>query len=162
MPVHAIPSTVNSETCTQEAVGGKDGLEAHLQPKWAGSFSRSYNSSSLQQDARCSDRLSWMCVCEHMDVQSLCCTCAAKICLGSDPVSVLSWSFAWDMMPVSGLSPETLVRVQPGPWKCVLMKRIRFALTQLIALLFVRSDGFLGWQGCWINFILPVSEQQSC
>lgn len=31
----------------------------------------------------------------------------------------------------------------------------------LTDLLLVTSDGFLGSQRCWINFILPVSDQQS-
>lgn len=48
-------------------------------------------------------------------------------------------------MPESGLCPGTLVRVQPGPWKRVLMKRISSDSAEaLTALLLARSDGFLG------------------
>lgn len=42
MSVYFIPPTGNFEICIDEAMGGKDGLEAQLQPKWAGSLSRSY------------------------------------------------------------------------------------------------------------------------
>jgi len=42
MSVYFIPPTGNFEICIHEAMRRKDGLEAHLQPKSAGSFSRIY------------------------------------------------------------------------------------------------------------------------
>lgn len=66
MPVHFIPPTVSSESCTQEAMGGKDGLEAQV--SWE--LLQELRSNSLQQDARCCDGFpgrvcasAWMCPC---------------------------------------------------------------------------------------------------
>lgn len=143
MPVHFIPPSVNSETCTQEAVGGKDGLEFHLWPRWAGSFCRSYMTAAFSRmpgaATGCPGR-AWTdgrAFMLHL--------CSKKPCLGSDPMDLLR---AWDIIPESGLSPETLVRVQPGPWKRVLMKRIRFALTQLRHWLLCF---WLGLMGSWAD-----------
>lgn len=156
MPVRIIPSTVNSQTCTQEALGGKDGLEAHLEPKGAGSFSRSYIPAAFSRMSGavagvpgCVCASAWMCIYVAPEQQ--------KTHLGSDSMALLSvnclpefWAQKLCLECSQGPGSVCWGRGSGLPW-----------LSWGTALLLARSDGFLDWQGCWINFILPAAKEQS-
>lgn len=120
---------------------------------------------SLQQGARWCDRLSWMCA---RTWAWFCSTSVQqKAFLGSDQMGLLqSWSFAWELVPELGLSPETTVGVgvraqvacideRDQVWQKWYLWGLHW-LSWGTGLVLVWSDGFPGWQSFWISFILFV------
>lgn len=109
MSVYFIPPTGNFEVCIDEAMGGKDGLEAQLQPKWAGSLSRSYITKAF---SRVQGDVAGSPACGHTGL----CFYATRVqqkALGkwSGKGLLQSWLFAWELMSTLGLSFEAMVRV---------------------------------------------------
>ena len=107
--IYFIRPTANFEICIDDPTGGKEGLEARLQPKGAGSLSRSLHYRRLLRGARRCARLSG--VCAHTWVHFRDAPVQQKAFLGSDPMGLLqSWSFAWEPVGESGVSREAVVR----------------------------------------------------
>lgn len=150
MPVHFIPPTVNSETCTQEAMRGKDGLEVNLQPKWAGSFSRSYIPTTL---SRMPGTVTGFpgCVCASTGMCLYVAPVQQKTCLGSDPLALLWVNYLAETSCLSQVWAQKLwLECSQGPGSVCWWRGsgLPWLTEALPALLLARSDGFLGWQGC--------------